>query len=296
MILGRTCTGEPSTLLNSLPATDDIEILTLSNAIYDETYVTVAVINASDFTGKIPSQWTFDTRLHSVYKGDLYGGNVSFTESIVESVRIKKRTSKDSKFQTIYEKDIKTNKDFEIHFIDYLEPTGEIEYAYVPVISGGENKYITNEVKSDFNNFFMVERGASYPLVMDMKFDRTLNQQVNIVETWGRQRPVIIRNGNLKYYSGDIECIFVELKDCEWDWENSWDFRNQLNEFLSNGMPKILKDPNGNIYMIGITSSISESTDNYNNITTKFSVTECGDAYYVGDLADNGFIDSEVDR
>lgn len=297
MLLGRSFAGEPSTLLSVLPDTDTINTLTLENAIHDETYVSLDIVELDDFDGKIPSDWTFNTRLHSQYNEDLYGGNVSFTEAIVESVRIKKRTSKDSKFQTIYEKPINTNEDFEIHLMDYYEPVGDVEYAYVPVISGGENKYITNTVVSDFDHFFMCEKDTSYQLIMNASFNRTLNQKVGVVETWGRQRPVIIKNGNMKYYSGDIECIFVELKECQYQFDTGWEYRNELNEFLSNGKPKIFKDSNGNLYMISITSNITESTDKSTDIvTSKFSVAECGDAYYTGDLYDNGFIDTDLDR
>lgn len=296
MILGRSFAGEPSTLSSTLPAADTIERLTLENAIYDETYVSVAITKPDNFDGSIPNIWTFDTRLHAVFAGDLYGGNVSFTESIVESVRIKKRTKKDNRFQTIYEKKIKTNEDFEIHITDYLEPVGEVEYAYVPVISGGESKYIVSSVRSSFDKYFICERDVSYPLMMDMDFSRTLNQQVGTVETWGRQRPVIIKNGNLKYYSGDIECTFADISKCMIDWDNAWDYRNTINDFLTNGKPKVFKDFEGNIYMIAVTSSPSESHDYWNHVTTKFSVTECGDAYATGDLYDNGFIGVDVDR
>lgn len=297
MLLGRSFAGEPSTSLSVLPAADPVQTLILQNAIHDETYVSVDIIELDDFRGVIPDNWTFDTRLHAQYNGDLYGGNVSFTEAIVESVRIKKRTSKDSKFQTIYEKPINANEDFEIHLIDYYEPTGDVEYAYVPVISGGENKYITNTVKSDFNNYFICEKDVSYALIMNAAFDRTLNQQVGVVETWGRQRPVIVKNGNMKYYSGEIECIFIELKDCQYQFDTGWEYRNELNEFLSNGKPKILKDSNGDLYMVAVTSNITETTDKDTEIvTSKFSVAECGDAYYTGDLYDNGFIDTDLDR
>ena len=76
MILGRSFAGEPSTLSSTLPAADTIERLTLENAIYDETYVSVAITKPDNFDGSIPSIWTFDTRLHAVFAGDLYGGNV----------------------------------------------------------------------------------------------------------------------------------------------------------------------------------------------------------------------------
>ena len=57
MILGRSFAGEPSTLSSTLPAADTIERLTLENAIYDETYVSVAITKPDNFNGSIPSIW-----------------------------------------------------------------------------------------------------------------------------------------------------------------------------------------------------------------------------------------------
>lgn len=296
MFIGQCFTCTPESLASTLPVSSNLETLTIEHAIFDDVYVSNNVVNISDFTGDIPNKWDWYTRLYAAFNENLYGGNVSFTENIVESIRIKKRTKKDKKFRTIYEKPIKTNEDFDITITDYYEPAGDIEYACVPVISGGENEYITTSVKSKFNSYFLCEKGISYPLILDTSFSKQLNHRVNVVETLGRQYPLVIKNGNLKYYSGDIECSFIEEKDCNWVIDDGWNYRNIIYDFLTNSNPKILKDTEGNIWMIAVTSDISESNDHWQHYITKFSVVECGDAYDVGDLFDNGFIDTDIDR
>lgn len=284
-------------MVSAIPSPSAIGILTLKNAIHDETYVSVTIISIDDFTGDIPQEWTFDTVLHALYNGNLHGGNVNFTEEIVESIRIKKRTIYDKKFKTIYEKEIKSNEDFNIYELDYFEPVGIIEYAYVPIISGGEGNYIINKVDSKFDTYFLCSRDVSYPLIMDTNFNKKLNQRIGVVETWGRQYPVIVKGGNLKYYTGDIECTFIENIDCDWDINNSWKYRNLIYDYLTDGKPKILKDFEGNCYLVAISSAeISESKDHYQHVISSFSVTECGNAYDVGDLYDNDFIDTDLDR
>ena len=124
----------------------------------------------------------FATRFHALFNGDLYGGNVNFTESIVELVRIKKRTGKDTKFKTIFEKEIQCNEDLSIEYLDYFEPTGEIEYAYVPVISGGEANYIVNKVTSAFDHYFLCEKGRSFPLILDAKYTQEITYESNQVK------------------------------------------------------------------------------------------------------------------
>lgn len=298
MIIGRAYTCDPTNMISAIPSGVTIDSLTITNAVYDELYVSAKLIDLDNFVGDVPTQWGFDTRLHAMFNGDLFGGNVNFTEDVVELVRIKKRTRYDEKFKTIFEKKINSNADFEIYGLDYFEPVGDIEYAYVPIISGGESDYITNKVTSKFSNYFLCEKDISYPLILDAKFNRTLNQRIGVVETWGKRYPTIIKNGNLKYYSGTVECCFIQLNSehCQFDYDEAWYYRNMLNDFLTNGKPKIFKDFEGNIYIVAISSSeISENTEIFRHVISRFDITQCGDAYSTHDLYYNDFIDVYVD-
>ncbi|GLC79191.1 hypothetical protein [Lacrimispora brassicae] len=296
MFIGGCFSGSNSSLVSS-PVDDlDVKTLTVKNAVFDEIYASVSIIKISDFNGSFPSEWNFDTRLHALFQDNLYGGNVNFSESIVEFIRIKKKTKHDLKFKTIYEKPINRNEDFSILFMDYYEPFGEVEYAYVPVISGGEGDYIGNKVKSEFESYFLCDKDISYPMILDTSFTKKLNHNSNIIELQGRKKPVVIKNGIANYYSGDVSCTFIELKDQDWCTRDSWEYRNKIYEFLTDGHPKILKDILGNVYMISVTGEISEESDHDEHVTTKFSVVECGDVYDIGDMYDNGFIDTDLDR
>ena len=297
MFLGSSFASSKESLTSSLVSSCDVTDLTIADAVFDEIYSTVNIINLTDKEHEIPAEWGFDTRLHALFQDNLYGGNVSFTESIVESVRIKKKVKGDKKFKTIYEKPITSNEDFKIELMDYYEPAGTVEYAYVPVISGGENSYITNQIESSFDSYFICEKDLSYPMILDTGFEKKLTLKTSLIELLGREKPVIIKGGRIRYYAGDISCTFIELKDDDWQIHTSWDYRNGIYDFLTNGKPKILKDYLGNIYMIAVTSNdIVEDSDHYEHVITKFSVAECGNAYDTGDLYDNGFIDADIDR
>lgn len=296
MFLGNTFASSDKSSVSSPVEAKNIKILYIKFAIFGEVYASNDVIGSSDFKGTIPSEWGFDTKLHALFHDDLHGGNVNFSTDIVESVRIKKRTSGELIFKTIYEKPINTNADFGINLLDYLEPVGTIEYAYVPVISGGEGDYIISKVESKFDSYFICEKDITYPMVLDTKFSKQLNHLVGVVELPNRLKPVVIKGGITNYISGDIECTFIENRDCEWLTGSSWEYRNQIYQFLTNGKPKILKDFEGNTWMVAITSGISEDSDHYQHIKSKFTITECGETNSVGDLYDNGFIDTDVDR
>lgn len=304
MFCGYTFASSGDTFITHAASKPEISCMVIQNAIFDEVYVTTDVINTDTFTGVIPDGWTFNTRFHARFKNDLYGGNVSFSEEIVELLRIKKRTSKDKKFQTIYEKPINSNEDFAIEFIDYLEPAGTIEYAYVPVISGGENRYIISTIESRFNSCFLVEKGKSYPIILDSSYSETINYETSQVRPLGRKYPVTIVSGDTGYRSGDLEGTFIEYANEDADINGAFDYRHMVYDFLTNSRPKIFKDLDGNLLMINVSSNLSESSRAYcyrgNNgfyyVKSKFSFVESGNAYHTGDLYDNDFIDTDVDR
>lgn len=301
MFIGYSFLGDSTCVFSTPTAEVNFATITVKKSIVNDLYVSETFIDKTDFSGVIPTTWDLHTRLHAYFKNDLYGGNVNFTEDIVSSIRIKRKTSKDSKFKTIYEKEVSSKDDFTIDIMHYYAPVGDISFAYVPVISGGEGDYIINTVKSNFNSYFICESDTSYPMILDTNFSKKLVQRTAIIEPLGREKPIIVKGGLTKYYTGDIECCFIELNnnsntDCQWKVDTSWDYRNTIYDFLLNGNVKILKDFLGNEWMVSVSSDeISEDSDYYKHITTKFSVTECGDAYSTSDLYYNGLIDTNLD-
>lgn len=296
MVLGFSFLGDKTSFSSTAISVNNLEAITVKNAVVNELYVTSKVGDVDNFNGIIPTDWDIDTRLHALFNDDLYGGNVNFTEEIVSSVRIKRRTASDSNFKTIYEKDINNKDDFSINLIHYYAPVGEVSFAYVPIISGGEGDYIVNTVKSDFSSYFICEKDISYPMVLDTNFNKRRIQRTGLIEPLGREKPIIFKGGKTNYISGDIECCFIENQNCVWKTDISWDYRNTIYDFLTNGNVKILKDYFGNVWLIGITSDeITEESDHPLHIISKFSVAECGDAHSINDLYYNGLLDTNID-
>lgn len=278
------------------------ESLTIQNAVFDEVYGTTKVIE--NFDGTAPKNWTFETILHALFQNDLLAGNVNFTEELVQEIRIKRRTPKDTSFKTIYTKTINKNEDFSIELMDYAEPSGTIEYAYVPVISGGEGDYIISKVISAFNSYFLCEKDLSFPMILDSSYSQTVNYDTASVKPLGRKYPVSIVNGNTGYKSGEMECLFIELDGEKAKTSEILSYRELLYQTLINGKPKILKDMEGNLLLISISGSITESDRQYlydssqgfYYVKSKFSWVECGNAYETGDLYDSNFINTDLDR
>lgn len=299
MILGLTYAADAYSVSSTLSQDNNIDILEIKNAHFDEVLVTNKVYDV--FDGTYDTTWTFDTRLYAKLDGRLYAGNVNFTESIVEQVRIKKRTSKDSKFQTIFEKPINTKEDLAIEFIDYLEPVDKVEYAYVPVISGAEDNYIVNSVESKFDYYFLIDSDMSYPCICNVVRSETYNYGATAVKPLNRKYPITVINGITGYKSGTFECIFLNVSCDKTDNDGllPYQYRDKIIQMLTNGQPKLIKSYEGELFMINITDNIEESerqavydgSKNYELVTNKFSWVECADPYDAKELNYNGFTD-----
>lgn len=296
MFLGSTFAGTDIAFQASPVPANDYNKIELKNMVLDELYATKDIL--IKFNWNIPSDWFYNTILHGLYQNNVHAGNVSYSESIVQKIKIKRRFKGEFDWKTILEKEIHENEDFAIEFYDYFNPSKfEIEYAYVAVIGGADSDAISTSVYSDFRDYFLCEKAKSYPLILDVKSEVSLNRKTAVLEPYGSKYPYVVANGMSKYYSGSLTATFIELVDCDFDVEHGWKYRNQIDEFLSNGKAKILKSPEGDIYMINIIDNLQRTTaDNYQNVSHSINWVECGDPRSIGDLYDNDFIDTDIDR
>lgn len=296
MFLGY-CFAGTDTSIHSAPITSsEITTISLGHMILDELYVTKKLL--LKFNWEIPPDWDFDTCLHALYQGNTYAGNISFSESIVQKIRVKKRYAGDFRWDTIYEKDINCNEDFAIEFYDYYCPSRQaVEYAYVAVIGGTETTPISSLVNSEFYSYFICDKDASYPAIFDTANQVELNRATSVIQTIGNKYPFVVANGTMKYYSGTLTATFIEVLDGDLDVERGWKYRNQIDEFLSNGNAKIIKSLEGQMYMVNIINNIPRTENgHFQNVSHKIDWVECGDPRNTGDLYDNGFIDVDADR
>lgn len=296
MFIGNTFAGVSESLHFTATATDDITTIELKNMILDEMYATKTLLTR--FNWKIPEEWDLYTHLHALFAEDLMAGNVSYAERIVAKIKIKKRLRGEFTWKTIIEKEINCNDDFEVEFYDYYNPAKvNVEYAYVAVIGGADTDFISVDVYSDFNSYFLCGKNVGYPLILDTSNTVEMNRNTTTITTLGRKYPYVISNGTAKYYAGTLSATFIELIDCDFDVVNGWKYRNSIDEFLSNGDAKIIKSFEGDMYMVNLIDNISRSENgHYQNISHQINWVECGNPYDIGDLYDNNFIDTDIDR
>lgn len=276
-----------------------VDYLTFTGIAIDDLYATVSTEDdIDDWDGTFPDRWTWDTILHAKFNGNLMAGNVEYTADLVSEVRVKRRIKGTFKWKTLHIHPVSSDEDLSFAYYDRTAAANtEYEYAYVPLISGTEQYINTAEIKSEFTDVFLLDPDQIYHAILGVSNDITLNQETGVQPTVGRTYPFVIKNGMGGYYSGTLQTTWIQLVNCQWDIEGGGWYRREIDKFLTNGKTKILKDFTGNIWMCAIVNAISQDSGNgYEFPVHQMEWVEVGDVESVGDLYDNGYINTDMDR
>lgn len=268
----------------------------LQNGIFDHFNVTRNVV--FDYNSIVPTDWDIDTIMNADFEGNVSAGNVDQMTADITSVRIKRRVK--GTFDWIIIKQIPVSKPEDLTFIitDNLNAYNtEYEYAFVPVMEDVEGNYIIESILSKFEGVFVCDVDTVFKFHAGIEYNNnTSNQQVGVFQPYNRKYPVVVSNSIMNYQTGSIG---------GWVLPNDFDDNRQLNrvditkekeallKFLLNKKPKIIKDMNGNSWLVYFTGNPTLSYDNnYGQGMVKVSAewTEVGDPNDKTDLYENGLI------
>lgn len=280
--------------LNPTPTRNlSLNVITLSNGIFDYLGVSKDVSTPYN-TNKF--QWDYNTILNAEFNGNLSAGNAGFLIDNLSAIRIKRK--KDTEFNWITLKEIKISKASDLNFIyldSYASAREIYNYALVPVYGQEEGNYITNSIYSNFNGLFVVDKENNIQLFKE--WENTAKQQVQKIGQFlpfGEQYPTIIKNGKLNYKQGSVKA-FTSISNLPYvDIDLERKHLEVINAFFSNGNAKIMKDSNGNTYLIMIEDDISQSDIKaMGNALSyiQFNWVEIGNANSQRDLYNNNLID-----
>ena len=269
----------------------------LTNGIFSHWYVTNDV--TSPYTSEEPTVWDYLTIMDANFNGSLSAGNIDYVMDNIDGIRIKRR--KTTEYNWITLKYIPTSE-FGDHLSftmnDYLNQNGvEYEYAFVPVVEGVEGEYITNTIQSHFDGVFICDFDSIYKFYTGVSYGNMQRvQKIGVFEPLGRKYPVVVSNALLNYnsgsFSGDIlNDDFFETKVL--GGLSTVEKREKLLDFLTNKKAKILKDWNGNYWLMVVTDSPSvdfekDSALKLMNVTASW--TEVGDPNNSSDLYNVGML------
>lgn len=133
--------------------------------------------------------------------------------------------------------------------------------------------------------------------ITDGYCDTTRNIPSSNVELLNRKYPIFVRNTIANYDTGTCKGSFVPLVDeesCELAYDSEYDYQRikyqrEFMDFITDGVPKILKMPDGRLWIIQVTPNPTDTANqHYNNREISWTWVEIGDVnseedlYYLG--------------
>ena len=186
-----------------------------------------------------------------------------------------------------------------INYPDYFVASGQpVEYAIVPVLYGQEGIYASTSVTSKFDKMFLIEGNTVWGTeITDGYCDTTRNIPSSNVELLHRKYPIFVRNTIANYDTGNCKGAFVPLieeEGCELAYDEQHDYQRikyqrDFMNFICDSIPKILKLPDGRLWLIQVTPNPTDTANQaYNDREISWSWVEIGsvdseeDLYYLG--------------
>ena len=281
------------------PAPTDVNNITytrVQNGIFD--HFNVSRDTSFDYDSVIPTDWDVNTVMNADFAGTTSAGNVAQVASGVTSVRVKRRIKGSFDWVTIREIPVNSPEDMSFVITDNLNAYNvEYEYAFVPVMEDVEGNYIIESILSKFEGVFICDIDTVFKFYGGVEYDgNDAVQQVGVFQPFNRKYPIIVSNSIMQYQTGSIGG-WVLPEDYEdthvFDRSKIVKEKEVLLNFLMNKKPKILKDMNGNNWLVYFTGNPSVTYDNnYGQGMLKVSAqwTEVGDPNDKTDLYENGLI------
>ena len=281
------------------PTPTDINNITytkIQNGIFD--HFNVSRDTSFDYSSIIPTDWDTNTLMNADFAGNVSAGNVAQVATGVTSVRVKRRIKGTFNWITIREIPVSKPEDLSFVITDNLNAYNvEYEYAYVPMMEDVEGSYIVESILSKFEGVFICDVDTVFKFYAGVEYDTNdAIQQVGVFQPFNRKYPIIVSNSIMQYQTGSIGG-WVLPEDYEdthvFDRSKIVKEKEVLLNFLMNKKPKIIKDMNGNNWLVYFTGNPSVTYDNnYGQGMLKVSAqwTEVGDPNDKTDLYENGLI------
>lgn len=274
---------------------DNIFFVDVMNLLIDDLYVSADENHSTDYSSL---KWDVNTIFWCKFQGNLLAGNILIPIDTISSIRIKVREYDDIFWTTIYEYDINSVEDFNFANTYYFLKGNKTKYeiAIVPVLNGTESDYITNTIISDFDGCYLCTKSKQYHAFINLSLDVTTNQNKEFITTLGRKKPFAISNGMANYDDIHMNATFIPMKDCEFDLDSAAKYRKEVNKFLIENQAMILKDDQGQRWLVSANNSISQNVNGHSaNVIYDIQFTEIGDCDSTTDLYINGLSDVNVE-
>ena len=217
----------------------------------------------------------------------------------VKMLKLKRRKYGDFNWVTLNSATIIPTRPYDVVWHDNLAQSGvTYEYAVVPVSSGVEGRYVTDNILARFNGLFICSKDKIYKLYEGIAYGSGQREQkVGVFEPYGRKYPIVTSNANINYDTGSFSGLILPenyMETGKIDRKAIVERKDAILDFLTNKSAKIIKDFNTNIWLCMITGSPSvtyESSFGMGVVSIDASWVEIGDVNNSSDMYSAGFIE-----
>lgn len=310
-VIGQSVLLGVDSLVPTLANVNPIETVKLMNADYSHWYVDRNLLSNDPIS--IPDEWSGSTIMNAIFY-TLNAGNLSYLSEHIDSILIKRKRIDspyaESTWTTLFEIPIEATQQSRLTFTvnDFTNVYGATYvYQLVPVITQGDvslegTGQNSAEVTSLFNGVFICSRDNFIKLYAGVEYgSMTTNQITGVHQTLGSKYPIVVANSNVNYHEGSISGTVVNTDYGEIGTDGTRvglneqkiiKARKELDAFLTDKTPKILKDSAGNAWLIIFTDNVDYSFFNewgksLGSISAAW--TEIGDPTVQKDLNRTGF-------
>ena len=250
----------------------------------------------SELTADISEEWDWDTILLADFNNDTFAGNIKWAIDTITHMVIKRRVVGSYKWMTLAVQEVNSIDDLNMNGTDITSESLEYEYAIVPMFYGNEGPYSIATVDVTNEDLVVIDSTGIYhtPLT-DGYCDTTDVHPNSVLELLHNRYPTIVRNTMANYETINVTGQFIPYKDDCIDFTSYDDdrrrvlYQREVKEFLTNGRAKILKNVDGQCWLVYVTTPPTDSADNiYMVRKLTFGCTETGslkseeDLYYAG--------------
>lgn len=272
----------------------NIEDIKIENGIYDHFNVTKDT--NFPYITTYPGSWDLNTQLDADFNGNINAGNIDYVISQISNIKVKRRKKGTFDWYTLYNIPVGDMGDVDFVRYDYLAGNDiEYEYAIVPVIGNIEGEYSINSIESQFYGVFITDGETSYKFKENVSY--TNNERVRTsttYEPYGSKYPIVVSNGDLSYDKGSVSgsVIVLDAKE-DLDRKTTVARLKSIKDFLTTPSAKILKDFNGNIWLVTLSDNVPVTY--YSEVgmgfaQVQFNWSEIGNSDNGEDLYNSGLI------
>lgn len=294
-------------LTNTTSFINQIDSITIQNGVFQH----VNTLNQYDPTlgYEQPTEWQSDFIMDANFDIDTNAGSVGNLLGVANAILIKRREADvyddiGEGWMTIGRITVLNGNDLKFIVSDYTcKNDTTYEYVLIPTLTqvqGGVEVQIETSISSDstiltvlseFDKIYICTVDGAQSLYAGSAYsDMTTERLTGVHQALGNKYPIVVTNSKIDYHTGGVSGTILNKyygkndpdtnTIAPLDRQKIIEARKEFDDFITQGVPMVLKDWNGNAWLIMVTDIPSYSWASEWGMglgTMSFSWTEIGD-------------------